>query len=164
MKVQGAIVRRKSTLTTVLAARDLTVVGDDAVFLSPERETAIGPGIAPRLRLPPPDGLSEQTEEIIVRLASLTGARYGYLGLPVEGLMDNGADVPIGAFIFLNRTESGPSELVELPKSDVLRGLIWQNFARQAPAQHILDSPAAMVMPRPAYELRYAMPKWPPTS
>lgn len=145
----------KSTLTAVLAARGLPIVGDDAIFISPLRQSAISPGISPRLRLPLPDTLAERTQQFVRKTSGLTGERYSYLTLPGERQMANGEEVPIGAFVFVNRANGADTRIVDIPKSEALKLLIWQNFARQAPADQILASLSKLVQTRKTVELRY---------
>lgn len=146
----------KSTLSAVLAARNLKIIADDAVFISPIAQSAISPGIAPRMRLPIPDSLSDQTRKFIETTMSLTGKRYGYLALPNDQAMTNGLPTPIGAFVYLNRKpDCGGAELTEIPKATALKTLIWQNFARQTPAGRILSCLTDLVASRPTFELQY---------
>jgi hypothetical protein len=146
----------KSTLSAVLAARGLKVIADDAVFISPLAKTAISPGIFPRMRLPAPENLSHRTKSFIDASMCLTGKRYGYLALPDDQLLSNGQQTPIGAFVYLNRKPEGAARLVEVPKAQALKTLIWQNFARQVPAGRILASLSDLVASRPTLELQYS--------
>jgi hypothetical protein len=145
----------KSTFTAVLAARGERIVADDALFVS-EAGAAIAPGILPRLRLPLPETLAPKTREFVKTSMSLAGRRYGYLTLPGDRLMTNGESAPIGAFVSLNRRPDGPAELVEMPKAEALRMLIWQNFARRIPAGRILACLSDLIASRPTFELRYS--------
>lgn len=146
----------KSTLSAVLAARGLKVIADDAVFISPMAKTAISPGILPRMRLPVPENLSHHTKSFIDASMCLAGKRYGYLALPRDQLLSNGEETPIGAFVYLNRRPGGAARLVEVPKAEALKTLIWQNFARQVPAGRILASLSDLVASRPTLELQYS--------
>lgn len=146
----------KSTLTTVLASRGVRIMADDAVFISPEVRAAISPGISPRLRLPLPADLAHHTRNFVRETMRLTGKRYGYLALPDNRLMANGEQAPIGAFVHLNRRPGGRAVLVEIPKSEALKTLIWQNFARQIPAGRILAGLSDLVASRPTLELQYS--------
>lgn len=145
----------KSTLTAVLASRGLRIIGDDAVFISPQRQSAISAGILPRLRLPLPDILSENTQRFIAKTCCLKGERYMYLALPGEKQMVNAEELSLGAFVFVNRVEGADVEIIDMPKSEALKSLIWQNFARQLPAHQILNSLSDLVLMRRTVELRY---------
>jgi hypothetical protein len=145
----------KSVLTAVLASRGERIIADDATLISPEAGVAISPGISPRLRLPVPHELAGATVDFVGARMRLHGRRYGYLTLPEDRLMTNGESAPIGAFVYLNRRPGGV-DLVEMPKSEALKTLIWQNFARRIPAGQILSSLSALVAGRPTLELRYS--------
>ncbi len=145
----------KSTLGAVLASRGFAIIGDDAVFISPRHATVASPGIAPRLRLPLPPTLAPDTRKFLQKTAGLTGGRYQYLSLPGDSLLANGEETAVGALVFLKRVPEQVAALTVLPKSEALKALVWQNFARQTPAGRILSSLSELVMSRPTFALAY---------
>lgn len=146
----------KSVLVSVLAARGLKVMADDAVFISPETGEAVSPGISPRVRLPLPTSLSLRTSRYIAGAMQLQGKRYAYLSLSDAIAMPNGQRAPIGALVYLKRMAEGKAALTEMPKSAALKALVWQNFARRLPAGQILTFLAGLVASRPTLELVYS--------
>ena len=145
----------KSLLTACLAAAGTQVFGDDVLPLSLAEGEGIAPGLAPRLRLPLPDNLSAETRQYIEARRQLSSDNYTYLDLGNQALAPRGWRLPIGAFVLLERQEGAEAQLEAASDADILRQVVWQNFAREAEAPRILEVLNRLVEQAACYRLRY---------
>lgn len=145
----------KSILTAALAARGHDVYGDDVLPIRLAEGCGIAAGIAPRLRAPYPDNLDKATREYIETHAGLKGSRYHYLDLRQERLATLGSSAEIGAFVLLERDSGATPHLVPVPQAEVLRCVVWQNFAREVNAHSILERLSQIVSSANCYRLVY---------
>lgn len=145
----------KSILTAALAARGHDVYGDDVLPIRLAEGCGIAAGIAPRLRAPYPDKLDRATREYIETHAGLKGSRYHYLDLRQERLAALGSSAEIGAFVLLERDSGATPHLVPVPQAEVLRCVVWQNFAREVNAPSILERLSQIVSSANCYCLVY---------
>ena len=145
----------KSVLSACLSASGKTLFGDDVLPVDMESGDAVAPGLALRLRLPLPDNLTEAERTFIESRLYLKGKRYGYLSHPEGELAPRGTRLPIGAFVLLQREAGIEAELSSLSESEVLRQVVWQNFAREADAAEILTRLQDLVAESQFYRLRY---------
>ena len=145
----------KSLLTACLAAAGMRVFCDDVLPLSLAEGEGIAPGLAPRLRLPLPDNLSEETRQYIEARRQLSSSNYTYLDLGNEALAARGWRLPIGAFVLLERQAGVEAQLEAASEADILRQVVWQNFAREAEAPRILEVLNRLVQQAACYRLRY---------
>jgi hypothetical protein len=145
----------KSVLASCLAAAGYRVYSDDVLPISLETGEGIAPSIAPRLRAPYPDNLDAHSRQFIESRALLKGERYHYLDLAPDLLAARDSRAPIGAFVFLEREEGVATELRPISESEVLRQVVWQNFAREADAASILGRLGQVVSKAQSFTLRY---------
>ena len=145
----------KSILTAALAARGHDVYGDDVLPIRLGEGCGIAAGIAPRLRAPYPDNLDRETREYIETHTGLRGSRYHYLDLRQERLATLGSSAEIGAFVLLERDSGATPHLVPVPQAEVLRCVVWQNFAREVNAHSILERLSQIVSSANCYRLVY---------
>ena len=145
----------KSILSVCLAASGVRLFGDDVLPISLLDSAGIAPGFAPRLRLPLPDNLDSGTRNFIAENNRLQGEQYLYLDLDKNLLAPQGCRLPVGAFVLLER-EEGASPLMEpVSEAEVLRQVIWQNFARETEAPRILDVLSQLVASSQRFRLHY---------
>ena len=145
----------KSILSACLAASGVRLFGDDVLPISLLDAEGIAPGFAPRLRLPLPDNLDLKTRDFINQHNRLQGEQYLYLDLENEVLAPQGCRLPVGAFVLLER-EEGASPIIEpVSEAEVLRQVIWQNFARETEAPRILDVLSQLVASSQRFRLHY---------
>jgi len=145
----------KSVLSACLAASGVRLFGDDVLPISLLDAAGIAPGFAPRLRLPLPDNLDSNSRDFINKHNRLQGEQYLYLDLEKDVLAPRGCRLPVGAFVLLER-EEGASPLKEtVSEAEVLRQVIWQNFARETEAPRILDVLSDLVASSQRFRLRY---------
>jgi len=145
----------KSVLSACIAAAGYKLYSDDILPISLANGEGIAPGIAPRLRSPYPDNLSDSTRDFIDSRAALKGARYHYLDLRGEALAPRNSRSPIGAFVFLERSEGVKASLEPISESEVLRQVVWQNFAREVDAPSILGRLGQIVNEAQRFLMRY---------
>jgi hypothetical protein len=145
----------KSILSACLAAANVKLFGDDVLPISLLDGHGIAPGLAPRLRLPLPENLDAESRHYIETNAALKGNRYLYLDLKDGSLATRYSHAPIGAFVLLEREEGIAAVLEKISESEVLRQVVWQNFARESEAPQILECLSQMVANTKRYCLRY---------
>ena len=166
----------KSVLSACLAAANVRIYCDDVLPVSLLEGYGIASGLAPRLRRPLPDNLSEDSRRFIDANCVLKGKQYLYLDLKEGALAKRGSQAPVGAFVLLEREEGVEAILEAISEAEVLRQVVWQNFAREADALKILERLSQMVSGAKRYRLRYdraedavtllkeTFKKWPETS
>lgn len=145
----------KSVLTAALAARGHDIFGDDVLPIGLVEGCGNAAGIAPRLRFPYPDNLENATREYIETHIGLKGRRYHYLDLRGGRLADFGNRADIGAFVLLERNCGVTPHLLSISQAEVLRCVVWQNFAREVDSASILERLAQIVGTANCYRLVY---------
>jgi hypothetical protein len=145
----------KSVLSASLACAGVQLFCDDVLPISLRTGEGIAPGLAPRLRLPLPDNLSPPTRDYISKHNRLQGEQYLYLDLENDALAPRGRQLPIGAFVLLEREEGASPVLENVSEADILHQVIWQNFAREAEAPDILAVLSRLVAGSERLLLRY---------
>jgi Coenzyme PQQ synthesis protein D (PqqD) len=144
----------KSTLCVALAARGHTVHGDDVLAIEPEESRGVALGIAPRLRKPLPKRLGARLVRFVTERAGPADRRWVYVELRDGEIAPLGATAPVEAFVLLQRG-SGAATLEPVAKSEMLREILLQNFARQVPPVETLDRLMQLTERVPCYRLRY---------
>ena len=145
----------KSVLSACLAASGVRLFGDDVLPISLLDAKGIAPGFAPRLRLPLPDNLDLQTRDFINKHNRLQGEQYLYLDLENDLLAPRGCQLPVGAFVLLEREEDASPFIETVSEAEVLRQVIWQNFARETEAPRILGVLSDLVASSQRFRLHY---------
>ena len=148
----------KSLLTGTLAAAGQRVFNDDVVLIDPTSGEGVAPGIAVRLRVPLPARLDCTTRAFLETCTGPQGPYYRYLDLPETLMARRGERAPIRGFVLLDRRDEGPAELARIPAGDLLRQLIWQNFARAGAPEVIVEALAAQVERADCLQLSYNDP------
>ena len=145
----------KSILSACLVEAGIRLFCDDALPISMAEGYGIALGLAPCLRLPLPDNLNPESRRFIETNAALKGGQYFYLDLEESALAARGSHAPVGAFVLLEREEGVAAVLEVISEGEVLRQVVWQNFAREAEAPRILERLSQMVGSAQRYRLRY---------
>ena len=146
----------KSVLSACLAARGVRLFTDDVLPFESTSGLGVAMGIRPRLRLPLPSNLSESTREFLYSCWGPRSHRYVYLDLDRSRIAAANEKRPIGAFVFLDRAETGNPVLESVSRREALRDIIWQNFARDSHAASIIQRLRAAVERTPCFRLRYS--------
>jgi hypothetical protein len=128
---------------------------DDVLPISMQNGEAIAPGLAPRLRVPLPDELNPDFRSFIDAHNCLQGEQYLYLDLDNDLLLPKGRQSPVGAFVLLEREAGIDACLEVVAEAEILRQVIWQNFAREVEAPGILSLLSGVVAESRRLRLRY---------
>lgn len=117
----------KSTLISRLTAEpDMTVFCDDILPVM-EDGLAFGLGLAPRLRLPLPAGVSAAFRAHVDTYMGPADRRYGYLCGP--NVAPHGTRAPVSAFIVLARGPDAPAQLHRMEPTEAVQHLVRQNIS-----------------------------------
>ncbi|MCP3969768.1 MAG: PqqD family peptide modification chaperone [Rhodobacteraceae bacterium] len=147
----------KSTLTAVLAARGYRVYTDDFLPVHVDEDGRIfgvANGVAPRIRLPVPDGFSAEFHAWAAQNKGPGNRRYKYLD--IEDLADRGTMLPVGAVVVLDRdTDMTEATLTPALRGQVLDDLITQNFARTLHSGRILLASEGVTDTAELFRLQY---------
>lgn len=145
----------KSVLSACLAAAGVRLFADDVLPIGGPDDQGMAPGIVPRLRLPLPDNLAPATRDFLEARRGPSGKRYLYLDLAATELANHGTLAPIGGFVLLEREAGAELDLAPVDPGEMLRQVIWQNFARESPAPEILRRLERIVGRARCLRLRY---------
>jgi hypothetical protein len=145
----------KSVLSACLAAAAVRLFADDVLPIGGPDDQGMAPGIVPRLRLPLPDNLALSTRHFIEAREGPRGKKYLYLDLSEAELASHGTRAPIGGFVLLEREAGAAPDFEPVDPGEMLRQVIWQNFAREAPAPEILERLERIVRRARCLRLRY---------
>ncbi len=147
----------KSTLMIELARRGHQVLCDDVLPLEPQRNRALGLGIAPRLRLPLPAEASAAFRHFLAERQGPQSHRLMYACLRPGEIAPLGTEVPIAGLVLLARdSRHRRARLEPISRAEVLRELILQDFAGAVPAPEKLDRLIAVIEAARCFRLTYA--------
>ncbi len=148
----------KSTLSVAMAAAGVRLFTDDFLPVSVGSDgiiRGISSGVSPRLRLPVPAQIGDAANGYMTRRQRVSNGQYSYIvPLKNEGAAF-GEALPLGAAVFLERTDGAEAELEEISTAEALKTLIYQNFSRAGNAGDILAMLEFVALNLPAYRLRY---------
>ena len=148
----------KSVLSGCLAAAGVRIFGDDILPIEPESNRGLGLGLAPRLRLPLPDGLGVETRRFVERRRGVDNKRYLYLRLDERLLAKYGDQAEIGSFVLLDRSPGAEASIKRVGEGILLKRLVLQNFAHDVPVDETLARLHALVAEAGCYRLTYSDP------
>lgn len=148
----------KSVLSGCLAAAGVRIFGDDILPIEPDSNQGVGLGLAPRLRLPLPDGLGAETRRFVQRRRGVDNKRYLYLRLDEKLLAEYGEQAEIGSFVLLDRSPGADASLRRISEGVLLKRLVLQNFAHDVPVAETLGRLHALVAEAGCYRLTYSDP------
>ena len=145
----------KSILSACLAAAGVQIFCDDVLPISRAQGRGVAPGLALRLRRPLPDNLAPESLRFIETHKRLQGENYMYLQLDESQMAERGKTLPVGAFVLLEREAGATTMLEDVSDAEILRQVVWQNFAREAEAPEILAALNKLVADSQCFRLRY---------
>ncbi|GEK46760.1 hypothetical protein HPA02_10430 [Bisbaumannia pacifica] len=146
----------KSTLSLAFAAAGYRLFGDDVLGLTPTGE-GMALGIAPRLRLPLPEGLAPELLAYFHRHAGPGDCRYRFLR--PSRLAAHGETRPLAAIVLLERDAGlAAAEVVRLSPGEGLAQLLRQNFADERDDAALMPRLLPLMERLPCLLLRYAEP------
>jgi hypothetical protein len=148
----------KSTLSVALARTGHRIFSDDVVPLSfPWGGPAVAHamGLVPRLRLPLPESLPADVSAWAAAMPGPRNRQYHYL--PVGGQPWHGEQLPLGAFVLLDRRdETTLAQLAPVPPDAAMDALLHQNFTRDRHSGEVLEVIAATLAATPVWQLTYS--------
>ncbi len=152
----------KSLLSGCLAAAGHRVFTDDILPMRVGSRTRIVSGLAtgvpPRLRLPLPENLPPQYSEFLDSAAGQSSEHYRYLSFSADLQAPRNLACPVGSFVFLERAPNTQPGLQPMRQADMLREVVWQNFARAMPSGQILHVLKSLVSATGCFRLTYDDP------
>jgi len=149
----------KSTMTAALAQLGHKIYTDDFLPVRVDAHSqaylGIANGIAPRIRLPLPEGFSDALQAWVQQDPGPCNRQYKYLRSAT--IAPGGEMMALGAMVILDRQDDPitPS-LAPIPRADALSSLINQNFARTQLSSAILKSMDALTRDLPVFRLTYS--------
>lgn len=146
----------KSLLSAALVAAGRRLFTDDVLPIVSGTARGLALGVRPRLRIPVPDDLDARTRQFIDERAGPSSGRYLYLNTTETEQATRGTQLPIGAFVLLERDASVKPAMTPISFGTVMRQLIWQNFARRLHHAEILRRLHQLSEGARCYCLRYA--------
>ena len=140
--IAGAKRAGKSTLVARLSAMpEVEVLGDDVLPVAADG-TAIGLGLAPRLRLPLPRTAAPAFRAHVESWLGPADDRYGYLLSPA--LAPHGRRVRVEAFVLLDRRSDAAASLHVMPPDDVLHALVARSITGPDGPEATFDAAQAL--------------------
>lgn len=143
----------KSTLITRLAAEPGVSLFCDDVLPVTAQGRGVALGIAPRLRLPAPEG-SDVLQGLVRDAGILSDNRYGYVAVPDQAA--HGAQAGIGAILLLDRREGATASLHTLDPGEALSALLLQAITDFHSAEDAFARTKALTEGRPCLRLVYS--------
>lgn len=148
----------KSTLTVALAAAGYRVFGDDVLGLTAQGE-GVAMGVAPRLRLPLPDGFATEFVDYATHFAGPEDDRYRFVIPQNDRLAQYNDSCPVGAIVLLDREAKVVTpEVITLSPSEGLLQLLCQNFAHDTDSESLFKHLLPLMQTVPCLLLRYSEP------
>jgi hypothetical protein len=148
----------KSTLTVQMARAGARVYSDDVLPISLSTGHGWSMGIEPRIRLPLPDTIANETRSWI-ESHQTASIRMAYIGLSRTGpgsLAPFGEDCPIGAVVQLNRTEDVTPGLSPCPRPDMIRQMYRQHFRDKLSSLDLITCLDNVTRNTPCWQLNYS--------
>jgi hypothetical protein len=145
----------KSSLCVALASLDQMLYCDDVLPIEPDNNHGMAMGIAPLLRKPLSSYLGSQFIHFVTEHAGPSDKRWVYVCLGKTDIAALGEVAPINAFVLLRRESRHRAKLEPVPRSEMLREILLQNFARQVPPVETLDRLLHITKNAECYRLRY---------
>ena len=144
----------KSTLISRLTAEpDMTVFCDDILPVLGDG-LAFGLGLAPRLRLPLPDSVTDDFRAHVAAHMGPADRRYGYLCGP--NIAPHGTRAAVRAFIVLARGQDIPAQLHRMEPTEAVQHLVRQNISAPAEGTEHFDQVTDMVEGVLCFKLAYS--------
>jgi hypothetical protein len=144
----------KSTLVARLTAEpDVEVWCDDILPVMPDG-TAVGLGIAPRLRLPLPDDASAAFRDHVAATLGPRDGRYGFVCAP--RVAAHGTRGRLSALVHLDRRPGAPARLHALAADAALTEVLTRNMAEQETPDQAFARATALMRGLRAFTLVYS--------
>jgi hypothetical protein len=146
----------KSSLCVALVSSGQMLYCDDVLPIEPDNNYGMAMGIAPLLRKPLSSDLGSRFMHFVTEHAGPSDKRWIYVCLGKAESAALGDVAPINAFVLLQRERRHRAKLEPVPKSEMLREILLQNFADQVPPVETLDRLLRITENAGCYRLRYS--------
>jgi hypothetical protein len=145
----------KSTMCVALVSVGYVLYCDDVLPIEPDNNRGMALGIAPLLRRPVPLNLGPVLTRFIQDRAKLSSRSWSYVNLDDHEIAPLGDLAPINALVLLHRENRYRAKLEPVPRNEMLKEIVLQNFAHQVPPVEILDRLLHLTERAGCYRLRY---------
>jgi hypothetical protein len=145
----------KSTLCVELVSSGRLLYCDDVLPIEPRFNYGMAMGIAPILRKPLPPGIGLEFSNFVTERRGPSNRNWTYVTLGHGELAPFGDLAPIKALVLLQRDSRHGSKIETVPRSEMLREIILQNFASAVPPAQILDRLLHITEEAGCYRLQY---------
>jgi hypothetical protein len=149
----------KNLLVACLAATGNPVFASHILAVSPDGQTAMSLGLAPRLRLPLPEGLQEPLRAQFESSLDRLDPNIAYLRPDNDGVVVHGETAPIRAFVVLDQSASPSATLSQASNGRLLRRLLLNSFGQGLNAQALLEKVKAVVGDVPCFRMAWSDPQ-----
>jgi hypothetical protein len=145
----------KSTLCIDLVRSGQRLFCDDVLPIEPKANRGMAMGIAPMLRKPLPASLGSRLIRFATERAGPSNKSWAYMKLGGTEIAPLGTVAPIKALVLLQREARRRAKIEPVPKNEMLREILLQNFA-QVPPVETLDRLLQIAERAGCYRLCYS--------
>ncbi len=146
----------KSTLGVKLASMGGMLYCDDVLPIEPRHNHGMAMGIAPLLRKPLSPGLGSPFIRFVSKRLGPSDRRWLYVKLKKTEIAPFAELAPIKMLVLLQRKKRGGAKLRPLPKNEMLKEILLQNFAHRVPPVDTLDRLMRITKRADCYRLQYS--------
>lgn len=147
----------KSSVALHLAVLGNRFFGDDQLGVTLENPSVgLCLGLMPKVRLPLPEDCGDAFREFVDGYSSMQGDEMAYLKLWEGEAGAFGETLPVRALVFLDRTETGDSELRPASRPELVKAMVRTAFAPHIPSHDLLAGLTRLADAADAYHLRFS--------
>ena len=155
--VIGDSLAGKSSVALQLAVLGNRFFGDDQIAVTLENPSCgMCLGLMPKVRLPLPEDCGDGFREFVDGYSSMQGEDMAYLKLWEGEAGTFGETAEVRALVFLDRTESGASELRPASPPELVKAMVRTAFAPHIPSTDLLAGLTRLAAAVDAYHLRFS--------
>ena len=149
----------KSLLAASLAVSGNRVFADSILPVSVEEQQGMGLGMAPRLKLPLPEELTDPLRGLIEGRMDSGSDKVGYLQPGEDRLAPFGETARIRAFVMLDRSATSAAALGPASSGKLLKRLLLNSFGEGMAADRLLASVEQVIGDVPCYRMAWSDPQ-----
>lgn len=147
----------KSSVALHLAVLGNRFFGDDQICVTLENPSqGMCLGLMPKVRLPLPDDCGDAFREFVDGYSSMQGDEMAYLKLWEGEAGTFGETAPVRALVFLDRMETGDSELRPASHPELVKAMVRTAFASHIPSPDLLAGLTRLADAAGAYHLKFS--------
>ena len=155
--VIGDSLAGKSSVALQLAVLGNRFFGDDQIAVTlenPSRGMCLG--LMPKVRLPLPEDCGDGFREFVEGYSSMQGEDMAYLKLWEGEAGTFGETAEVRALVFLDRTESGDTELHPASPPELVKAMVRTAFAPHISSTDLVAGLTRLAAATDAYHLRFS--------